>query len=157
MILQVLNLLLMAMGFSKRKWCSFFLLYIILDDQQNLKWKFRNTNPRHLKSLHLRYDNKNSVLNRNKLLTPLCHTYILLFPNSKNSRFQNEAKCKVFLVIMSIISASYPDVSLSMKMCAQRKAGRTFPMVPCGSSPVTPVSRSPLRRDKRSAWGGGWY
>ena len=63
-------------------------------------------------------------------------------------------------------AASYPDVSLSMKMCAQRKAGRrqrarraspavcTLPMVPCGSSPVTCVSRSPLRREKRSARGG---
>ena len=58
--------------------------------------------------------------------------------------------------------ASYPDVSLLMKMCAQRKAGRrqrpavcTLPMVPCGSSPVTPrVSRSPLPCEKRSAWGG---
>ena len=41
------------------------------------------------------------------------------------------------------MSASYPDVSLLRKMCAQRKAGRrqpavcTLPMVPCGSSPVT--------------------
>ena len=47
-----------------------------------------------------------------------------------------------------VISASYPDVSLSMEMCAKRKAGRrqrgdgaspsvrTLPMVPCGSSPV---------------------
>ena len=48
-----------------------------------------------------------------------------------------------------------------MKMCAQRKAGRspavcTLPMVPCGSSPVTRVSRSPLPCEKRSAWGGGW-
>ena len=43
-------------------------------------------------------------------------------------------------------AASCLDVSLSMKMCAQRKAGRrqraspavcTLPMVPCGSSPVT--------------------
>ena len=50
-------------------------------------------------------------------------------------------------------------------MCAQRKAGRrqraspavfTLPMVPCGSSPVTRVSRSPLPCEKRSAWGGGW-
>ena len=31
----------------------------------------------------------------------------------------------------------------------------TLPMVPCGSSPVTRVSRSPLPCDKRSAWGGG--
>ena len=41
-------------------------------------------------------------------------------------------------------------------MCAQRKAGRrpavcTLPMVPCGSSPVTRVSRSPLPCEKRSA------
>ena len=50
-------------------------------------------------------------------------------------------------------------------MYAQRKAGRrqraspavcTLPMVPCGSSPVTRVSRSPLPCEKRSAWGGGW-
>ena len=32
----------------------------------------------------------------------------------------------------------------------------TLPMVPCGSSPVTRVSRSPLRCEKRSAWGGGF-
>jgi len=31
----------------------------------------------------------------------------------------------------------------------------TLPMVPCGSSPVTRVSRSRLRCEKRSAWGGG--
>ena len=31
----------------------------------------------------------------------------------------------------------------------------SLPMVPCGSSPVTLVSRSPLRWEKRSAWGGG--
>ena len=52
-----------------------------------------------------------------------------------------------------IITASYPDASLSMKMCAQRKARRrqraspavcTLPIVTCGSSPVTRVSRSPL-------------
>ena len=61
------------------------------------------------------------------------------------------------------LPASYPDVSLSMKICAQRKAGRrqrarraspavcTFPMVPCGSLPVTRVSRSPLLCEKRSA------
>ena len=56
-----------------------------------------------------------------------------------------------------------PRVSLSMKMCAPRKAGRrqrarraspavcTLPMAPCGSSPVTRVSRSPLPCEKRSA------
>ena len=32
----------------------------------------------------------------------------------------------------------------------------TLPMVPCGSSPVTRVSRSPLRWEKRSASEGGW-
>ena len=44
-------------------------------------------------------------------------------------------------------------LSLPMKMCAQRKAGRrhgarcALPMVLCGSSPVTRVSRSPLSFD----------
>ena len=61
-----------------------------------------------------------------------------------------------------------PDVSLSMK--CPRKGRRegdngrgsasptvcTLPMVPCGSSPVTCVLCSPLRCEKRSAWGGGW-
>ena len=64
-----------------------------------------------------------------------------------------------------IITASYPDASLSMKMCAQRKAGRrqraspaicTLPMVTCSSSPVTRVSRSPLPCEKRGVWGRGW-
>ena len=32
----------------------------------------------------------------------------------------------------------------------------TLPMVPYGASPVTRVSRSPLRCEKRSNWGGGW-
>ena len=45
-----------------------------------------------------------------------------------------------------LLPALYPDVSLLMKMCVQRKAGRrqwaspaicTLPMVPCGSFPVT--------------------
>ena len=49
-----------------------------------------------------------------------------------------------------IVHALYPDVSLSMKIGAQKKAGRgqrskpsicTLPMVPCGSSPVPRVSR----------------
>ena len=48
-----------------------------------------------------------------------------------------------------IVHAYYPDVSLSMKIGAQKKAGRgqrskpsicTLP-VPCGSSPVPRVSR----------------
>ena len=59
------------------------------------------------------------------------------------------------------LPASYRDVFLSMKMWTQRKAGRrqpaTLPIVSCGSSPVTRVSRSPLRREKRSAWGGSWF
>ena len=70
---------------------------------------------------------------------------------------------------LSLETASHLDLSLSMKMCAQRKAGRrqrarraspavcTLPMVPCGSSPVTRVSRSPLPCEKRSAWGGGCF
>ena len=61
-------------------------------------------------------------------------------------------------------AASYPDVSLSIKMWAQRKAGRsqrarrgfacvcTLPMVPYGSSPV-----APLLCEKRRARGGGWF
>ena len=56
-------------------------------------------------------------------------------------------------------AASCLDVSLSMKMCAQRKAGRrqraspavcTLPMVPCGSSPVTRFAlASAMRKTKR--------
>ena len=52
------------------------------------------------------------------------------------------------------ISALYPDVSLSMKMCAQRKAGRSLYS---SSGPLRLIiSRSPLPCEKRSAWGGGW-
>ena len=57
------------------------------------------------------------------------------------------------------LPASYPDVSLLMKMFAQRKAGRrqraspavcTLPMVPCGSSPVTRFAlASAMRKTKR--------
>ena len=48
-------------------------------------------------------------------------------------------------------------------MCTQRRAGRrqraslavcTLPIVPCGSSPVTRVLRSPPPCEKRSPWGG---
>ena len=66
------------------------------------------------------------------------------------------------------IPSLYPDVSLSRWKCARKRKreednGRdgaspavcTLPMVPCGSSPVTRVSRSPLPCEKRSAWGGG--
>ena len=52
------------------------------------------------------------------------------------------------------ISALYPDVSLSMKMCAQRKAGRSLYS---SNGPLRLIiSRSPLPCEKRSAWGGGW-
>ena len=66
-------------------------------------------------------------------------------------------------------SASYPDVSLLMKMCAQRKAGRRqrarlrLPSVPFPWSPAvyydhqSLVPRSPLPCEKRSAWGGGCH
>ena len=59
-----------------------------------------------------------------------------------------------------IVPALDPDVSLSMKIGAQKKAGRgqrskpsicTLPIVPCGSSSVTRVSRSPLPFEKLSA------
>ena len=50
----------------------------------------------------------------------------------------------------------YPDVSLLMKICAQRKAGvrkraRHLPIVPYASLPVTRVSRSPLCSAKNEA------
>ena len=65
-------------------------------------------------------------------------------------------------------AASYPDVSLSMKMCAHRKAGRrrrdvaspavcTLPMVPCGS---LPIARNYFAKnevpEEKEAEGGGW-
>ena len=65
-------------------------------------------------------------------------------------------------------AASSRRLSLSMKCpCKVRREGDngrgsasptvcTLPMVPCGSSPVTCVLSSPLRCEKRSAWGGGW-
>ena len=52
------------------------------------------------------------------------------------------------------LSASYPDVSLSMKICAQRKAGRS--LYPSHGPLRLIASRSPLPCEKRSAWGGGW-
>ena len=52
------------------------------------------------------------------------------------------------------LSALYPDVSLSMKLCAQRKAGRSLYS---SNGPLRLIiSRSPLSCEKRSAWGGGW-
>ena len=65
------------------------------------------------------------------------------------------------LASYSCFATSYPEVSLSMKICAQRKAGKskgarrasppffTLPMVPCVSSSVTRVLRSPLFETKR--------
>ena len=42
--------------------------------------------------------------------------------------------------------------------CVQRKAGRsTLPMVPCGSSPVTRVSRSPLPASSLGASFFAWF
>ena len=57
-----------------------------------------------------------------------------------------------------------PRLSLLMKMCAQRKAGRRqrarLPSVPFPWSLAVHhqslVSHSPLPCEKRSAWGGGW-
>ena len=62
-------------------------------------------------------------------------------------------------------SASYPDVSLSTKMCAQRKAGRrqrarrrfACRLYPSHGPLRFITSRSPLPCDKRSAWGGGCH
>ena len=47
------------------------------------------------------------------------------------------------------LSASYPDVSLSMKICAQRKAGRS--LYPSHGPLRLIASRSPLPCEKRSA------
>ena len=82
---------------------------------------------------------------------------ILSWPQAINLRLRRVGVTDSWDLKMAVVlyrgnSASYLDVSLSlsMKMCAQRKAGRrqrarcTLPMVPCGSSPVTRVSRSPL-------------
>ena len=51
------------------------------------------------------------------------------------------------------LPASYPDVSLLMKMCAQRKAGRrqrALPMLPCGSSPVTRFALASAMRENEA-------
>ena len=76
--------------------------------------------------------------------------------NTLQSDQRLSLKSYILLIGDESSTASYPVVSLSM--CAQRKAGRrqspavsTLPMVPCGSSPVTRVSRSPLPCEKRSA------
>ena len=71
---------------------------------------------------------------------------ILSWPHAINLRLRRVGVTdswdfKMAVILYSGNSASYPDVSLSlsMKMCAQRKAGRrqrarcTLPMVPCGS------------------------
>ena len=95
-----------------------------------------------------------------------CFKYILLI-NLVHSvitgKSQTEAlmywpsDSKLTMFITAVCAASYPDVSLLMKMCAQRKAGRrqapavcTLPMVPCGSSPVTRFAlASPMLKTKR--------
>ena len=59
--------------------------------------------------------------------------------------------------------ASYPDVSLSMKMCAQKKAGRrqrarrrfACRLYPSHGPLRFITNRSQLPCEKRSAWGGG--
>ena len=40
----------------------------------------------------------------------------LAFPSSKNSHFQNEAKCKTFLVEMSFICMGIKNVFISMAL-----------------------------------------
>ena len=61
----------------------------------------------------------------------------------------------------SNVVASYPYVTLSMKICVQRKTGEenvgappffTLPMFPCGSSPVTRVSHSPASMRNQVMW-----
>ena len=60
------------------------------------------------------------------------------------------------------VTASYPDVSLSMKMCTQRKAVRDNGRDSCRLYPSHGplrfiTSRSPVPWEKQSTWGGGWY
>lgn len=70
---------------------------------------------------------------------------------NKNIKHSNKTRYTHHLdTQMQLEPASHPDVSLSMKICAQRKDGRRkrplfflLPMVHCASSLVTPVSRSP--------------
>ena len=57
------------------------------------------------------------------------------------------------------IPASYPDVSLLVKMCAQREREEESSVPFPWSLAVhhqSLVSRSPLPCEKWSAWGGGW-
>ena len=66
--------------------------------------------------------------------------------------------------ILRVLTASYPDVSLSMKMCAQRKAGRrqrgrrrfAHRLYPSHRPLRFITSRSALLCEQRRAWGGGW-
>ena len=86
----------------------------------------------------------------------------LLPKDHVDQKFMKERLCKK----VCFKSASYPDVSLSMKMSPRRKIKNlwkkdfvkksspaicTLPMVPCGSSPV---ARHYLAKN---AWGGGWF
>ena len=81
---------------------------------------------------------------------------ILSWPHAINLRLRRvgvtdswDFKMAVYYIVVTL-PRTQTSLSLPMKMCAQRKAERrqrarcTLPMVPCGSSPVTRVSRSPL-------------
>ena len=86
--------------------------------------------------------------------TEICLLYLTFSTLRSSQNAHNEMRSR-------LVSASYPDVSLLMKLCAQRKAGRRQrASVPFPWSLVVHhqslVSRSPLPCEKRSAWGGGW-
>ena len=99
---------------------------------------------------------------------------IMLWPFIGNSwrygwtrtRRRRRAPCKLSVSLLQLFCCLLPGrLSLSRKICAQRKAGKskqarhasppffTLPMVPCASSPVTRVLHSPLcetmRKTKR--------
>ena len=87
--------------------------------------------------------------------TEICLLYLTFSTLRSSQNAHDEMRSR-------LVSASYPDVSLLMKLCAQRKAGRRqredvtspavciLPMVPCGSSPVTCFAlASAMRKTKR--------
>ena len=77
--------------------------------------------------------------------------YLLRNPDNSNFFFRFPQKVRV---IAGELSALYPDVSLSMKTCGQRKAGRSLYS---SNGPLRLIiSRLPLPCEKRSASGGGW-
>ena len=78
------------------------------------------------------------------------------------TRRRRRAPCKLSVSLLQLFCYLVPRrLSLSMKICAQRKAGKskgarrasppffTLPMVPCVSSSVTRVLRSPLCQTMR--------